>query len=63
MPMKYFQVIACLILVTIGQRSFSQNVFSEEVFDYKRAFLPYDMPYVFPLEDKQFIMLREEKKT
>jgi hypothetical protein len=63
MPMKYFQVIACLILVTIGQRSFSQNVFSEEVFDYKRAFLPYDMPYVFPLEDKQFIMLREEKKN
>ena len=40
-----------------------QNIFSEEEFEYKKTFLPYDVAYTFPLEDKEFVMLQEVKKN
>lgn len=40
-----------------------QHIFSEENFDYGKTFLPYDLAYTFPLEDKEFVMLREVKKN
>jgi hypothetical protein len=42
--------------------SWGQNIFSEKDFEYSKALLPYDVSYTIPLADKQFVMLREEKK-
>ncbi len=61
--MKLLPVILLSFTLSFYQQALSQHVFSEKVFEYKRTFLPYDMPYVFPLEDKQFVILREEKKN
>jgi len=61
--MKLFPVILLSFTLSFYQQALSQHVFSEKAFEYKRTFLPYEMPYVFPLKDKQFVMLREEKKN
>ena len=53
-------VIICIALST---KSFGQNIFSEKDFEYKKAFLPHDVPYIFALEDKHFILLSEQKKN
>ena len=55
-----FILFFCTIL---SLSSFSQNIFSEKDFEYKKAFLPYDVPYIFGLEDKHFILLSEQKKN
>jgi hypothetical protein len=43
--------------------SWGQNIFSEKDFEYSKELLPYDVSYTIPLADKQFVMLREEKKN
>lgn len=52
-----------LLLIFIPIISFGQSVFSEEDFSYKKLLLPYDIANTFPLENKEFIMLAEEKKN
>ncbi len=52
-----------LLLIFTPIITFGQSVFSEKDFSYKKSFLPYDVTYTFPLENKEFIMLAEEKKN
>ena len=52
-----------LILFSFPLIGSGQNIFSEKAFENKNEFLPYDVPYTFPLEDKEFIMLSELKKN
>lgn len=56
-------LIFSLISYLLPLVCFGQNIFSEEDFDYNKTFLPYDIAYTFPLEEKEFVMLREVKKN
>lgn len=54
----------CMVMLWPGLAPlFAQTVFSEKALDYKKAMLPYDMPYTIGLPDKQFVMLQELKKN
>ena len=55
----FFSLISFLLPIVCS----GQNIFSEEEFEYKKTFLPYDVAYTFPLEDKEFVMLQEVKKN
>ena len=56
--------ISILLIILISPfQCFSQNVFSEKDFEYRKSFLPYDVPYIFALEDKHFVILSEVKKN
>ena len=57
---RFFITILILFIPVVG---FAQHVFSQMELEYKKEFLPYDVPYVFALEDKQFVMLSELKKN
>ena len=63
MNTKAGRTIILLFIVTLSFKCFGQNIFSEKDFEYKKAFLPYDVPYIFALEDKHFILLSEQKKN
>ena len=52
-------IILCLLAIP----SWGQNIFSEKDFEYSKTLLPYDVSYTIPLADKQFVILREEKKN
>lgn len=57
------RIIILLIALFVSISSFSQHIFSEKDFEYKKSFLPYDVPYIFTLEDKHFVLLSEVKKN
>ena len=57
------RVLFLLILFSFPLIGLGQNIFSEKAFENKNKFLPYDVPYTFPLEDKEFVMLSELKKN
>jgi hypothetical protein len=59
MRSKLIVIIICVIYLP----SFGQSIFSEKNFEYRKTLLPYDISYTIPLEDKQFVMLREERKN
>lgn len=56
-----FIILLFIMLFPLG--CIGQHVFSEMEFEYGKTFLPYDVPYTFALEDKQFVMLTEVKKN
>jgi len=56
-------ILFSLIFVFLAISSSGQHIFSEKELAYKKTFLPYDVPYTFALEDKQFVMLSEVKKN
>lgn len=56
-------IIFPLFLFFLPISSSGQLIFSEKDLEYKGEFLPYDVAYTFPLEDKEFIMLTEQKKN
>ena len=53
-------VMICLLLPNTGK---GQHIFSENPLDYSKFFQPYDIPYIIPMEGKQFVMLAEHKKN
>jgi len=55
--------IFLLSLLFLPQIVDGQNIFSEKNFDHSKSFLPYDISYTFPLEDKEFVMLSEVKRS
>ena len=57
------RILLLLSALVIPIFSIAQHIFSEKELDFKKTFLPYDVPYTFALEDKQFIMLSEVKKN
>jgi hypothetical protein len=58
---RYFLLIISLSLTKVNLHA--QTVFSEKQLDYKKALIPYDVPYTFALPGKEFIMLQERKKN
>ena len=56
-------VIFILILFFFPSSGSGQNIFTEKALEYKNEFLPYDIAYTVPLEDKEFVMLTEQKKN
>jgi len=60
-PIKllFYFLMFCLLPIKMD----AQSIFSEKDLEYKKDFLPYDVPYTFGLEDKEFIMLQEQKKN
>ncbi len=50
------------IIQFITVKSDAQYVFSEKSLDYKKSILPYDLPSMIPLDDRNFILFQEEKK-
>lgn len=60
---KYQFVFFFLFSFLLPFVSSGQTIFSEEEFEFKKIFLPYDVAYTLPLEDKEFVMLKELKKN
>jgi hypothetical protein len=52
-------VFTLLVLPIVAH---AQTLLSERVFEGRDVLLPYDIPYILPLADKQFVMLSERKK-
>ncbi len=63
MKSYYRRIFSSLCFIAIPVFSIAQNIFSEKELEYKKSFLPYDVPYTFSLDDKEFIMLIEVKKS
>ena len=60
-PFKFFYYF--LIVALFPFKTEAQFIFSEKDLEYKKVFLPYDVPYTFALKDKEFVMLQEVKKN